>query len=125
VYLHCTDPRCGGILQEEVDGYAEETAWMFTENGGDIPGVERSHVHARVANAEDVPCPYCDVPREASLKPRPQYQRLSGHDPNGLLKFRGFDPAKPVLQAGADPAELDALKQQIAELRDLVAKKAA
>jgi hypothetical protein len=121
VYVHCVNPRCAGIRQEEVDGFAEETAFMFTDNGGDIPGVERSTVRAKVADDEDAICPFCEGPRDVSLTPRPQYQRLSGHDPMGLLDVAAFDANRPVLEHKPN-AEVDELKQQLAELRAMVEK---
>lgn len=115
-YAHCTDPRCPGAYQQPVDGRRIETGWAYTENGGDIPGIERSHVRAEFADPQDAVCPHCSGPRDIALDPRPQYQNLSGKDPMGLLGIAAFDPSKPLLADPGTTAELDALKAQVAEL---------
>jgi hypothetical protein len=116
IYMHCINPRCRGMMEEEVDGLAEETSYLFTDNGGDIPGVERSVVVAKPVHEEDETCPHCGGRRDASLSPRPQYQRLSGHDPMGLLNVPSFDPNKVNTPTDERDAELDALKQRLAAL---------
>lgn len=123
VYVHCVDARCPGVYEEQVPGIRVETGYTFKANGGDIPGIERSMVTARVADEQDATCPVCSGHRDVSLTPRKKYDPLSGKDPNGLLSIGGYDPSRPMLQPGHDPNEVNDLKAQIAELRDLIAGK--
>lgn len=60
----------------------------YVDAGGDMPGVQNSHVTFRFADEADSPCGTCGHPREVSDQKRRVYQPLSGHDPNGLLHIK-------------------------------------
>lgn len=113
-FAHCTSPRCEGHNQQEVGGIRTETSFSFVENGGDLPGIERSHVYLRFASEEDRPCPHCGRIRDLSEQHRKQYAPASGHDPNGLLQIGRFDPVKQVQvrQAPLADPEREALEAQ-------------
>lgn len=122
-YAHCVKPVCVGTFQEEVDAMRVETGYLFSDNGGDIPGIERSKVEARFLHDEDSTCPHCGSHRDLSLTPRPQYEALSGHPQDGLLGLARFDPGKTSTADDETRAEVEALRAQIAELTDLVTKR--
>lgn len=107
-YAHCPNARCVGYLQEEVPAERVETNYLYTDNGGDLPGVERSNSHFRWPDGVDVSCPGCGGLRELSASPRPSYQPLSGYDPMGLLGAAKFNPAKVNTEADARVAALEA-----------------
>lgn len=121
VYLHCPNPVCPGMVQETVDGFEVETAFLFTDNGGDLPFVERSTSAAVVdppsldpsVERFDTSCRHCGAAREISLTPRPNYQPLSGADPMGLVGAPQYDPHRPILE---DNPELVELRKQVAAL---------
>src|SRR5690349_4786386 len=117
-FAHCVQPRCPGAYEVEVDANRVETAYSFLDNGGDIPGIERSHVRAEFVNEADATCEHCGSHRDVSLAPRPQYQPLSGHDPMGLLGMPAFDPSKVNAPSDALSAEMEALKAQVAALTE-------
>jgi hypothetical protein len=103
VFLHCPNPVCPGMVQETVDGFEVETAFLFTDNGGDLPFVERSTSRGMVPAEFDTACRHCGANREISLTPRPNYQPLSGADPMGLVGAPAVRPAPadPGGQPGA------------------------
>lgn len=135
-YAHCVNPRCRGYQQEEVAALREETAFTYAENGGDLPGIERSHVHFRFANAgqdggaDDTRCQHCGGHRDLSETRRRQYANLTGYDQMGLLRFEGFDPAKQAGLSSSAPSnqEREEFEQQkaafIAEMADMRAQMA-
>lgn len=118
-YAHCPNARCVGYLQEQVDAERVETSYLYTDNGGDLPGVERSIHHFKWLDSADPTCPGCGEIRELSGEPRPSYQPLSGYNPMGLVdgSVAPFNPAK----APEDP-RVAALEAQIASLTALVEK---
>lgn len=123
-FLHCGNPHCAGHTQEPVDCVRVETAFTYAEKGGDAPGVEHSTVHYRLPGTpEEVKarqaCPGCGQARELTDRPRQAYQPISGHDPNGLLRFGPYDPAKAGQVAADKTAELE---RQLAEMRQMVAE---
>lgn len=110
-YAFCTDARCDGYTQQEVDAIKVETAFTFGENGGDgvfVNFVERSTIAHRFVNDDDVPCPACGHPREVTGDPRPSYQPISGHDPLGLVGGPRFNPAVVSTEQDAAMAEMEA-----------------
>jgi hypothetical protein len=123
-YAHCPDPVCPGHEQQQVDAVHVETFFMYTDNGGDLPGFERSVAVLSYADESDghpsevAPCPHCDLRRELSGTPRRQYDRLSGYSPDYLISrnAKPFDPSKPP----AAPEDLDGrvkdLESQVATL---------
>jgi hypothetical protein len=139
-YAHCTNPRCPGHDQVQVQIVKTETSFTYAENGGNFPGVERSHVLVTFADEADAVCRYCRGHREATDQPRKQYAPLSGYDPKGLLQVARFDAelqrerlTSPV--ADAERAEFEAerelmrrqmleMQQQMAQLIDAVQGKA-
>lgn len=103
-YAHCLNARCAGYAQHTVQAVRREKSYTFVElNGtaeGSVPGVERSQVSYHFADEDEAPCPSCGGTREVTPSPRTQYQNLSGHDPEGLLRIRPGDaPDVNALQA--------------------------
>jgi hypothetical protein len=86
-WAHCTNPRCPGHEQEEVDALEVETSFFFTDNGGTLPGVERSSVILVWADPEQAAC-RCGRSRDLSGAKRRRYDNLSGFDPDGLLEMQ-------------------------------------
>jgi hypothetical protein len=126
-FAHCTASRCPGNRQVEIDAIEEETSWLFSDNGGDWPFVEKSSVNLRFVNVEEQHCPTCGRSRDLSSTKRPAFDgSLSGYDPNGLLEMQAngieFDPDKQAeirAEAVTDP-ERDRMQNEIAELRGAV-----
>jgi hypothetical protein len=84
-YAHCgTPPVCDGYDQVKVKAIREELGTTYMESGGDLPFIEKSHIHLRFADPDDAACPHCGAGRELSEQPRTTYQNLSGYDPEGL-----------------------------------------
>lgn len=121
LYAFCQNAQCPGYAMVEVDGLVREVGDTFQAGGGDIPGIERSHVELLYQDASDAPCPSCSQPRSLSAEPRPSYDPLSGHDPMGLLAGAKFDPN--VVNTEQDE-KVAALEAQVAKLAALVEKAA-
>lgn len=130
-YAHCRAPRCPGNQQEEVDVLKIEDAYTYAEKGGDLPGVETSHVRLVFLNdgiddrPDDVSCPHCGRNRDLSEDPRPNYDPLSGYAQDGLLDIpvsangTRFDPSK---QAEIQAEVNEKRDAENAELRERLAK---
>ena len=81
---HCPNPRCEGYAQREVKAIERTVEHTYVEQGGDMPGVERSMVYL----SADESCPVCDKTCEITNQRRVHYDNLSGHDPDGLLQYK-------------------------------------
>lgn len=123
LFAHCRNPMCPGYKQSEVDGLVQETGWRFDENGGDIPGIERSFVSLNFADQDDAPCGSCGDRRELSLDSRPSYEPLSGFDPMGLLREPKFDPNHVNTVEDAKVAELEAKNKALEAKLDAILEK--
>lgn len=123
-FAHCRHPLCPGYGQEEVDAVRTETAYGFKDNGGDLPGIERSMVMLVFADDDARACRNCGRDRELTGDARPSYQPLSGFDPMGLINgsVAPFDPN--VVNTEADQ-RIAALEAQIAKLAAAVEAKDA
>lgn len=125
LYAHCRNALCAGYAQQEIEGVRIRTDYAYRDNGGDIPGVERSCVDLlwgdpedREGNTAKMACPFCQQRRELSETVRPSYQPMSGHDPMGLV-----NGGVKAYNASAPPnTERDA---EVAELRAQVARQEA
>ena len=123
-HAHCPNPRCDQY-EYETPVVKRTVSWTYAENGGDLPGIERSTIEVVATKDTEDKCPRCGRYRELSIGERPEYPNESGVDPNGLL---GFQPqvADPQLIAAQQNAELAAqladLQAQLAELKKPAAK---
>lgn len=117
-FAHCRDPRCPGTEQEPVDAIRHLTEWSFVDNGGNLPGVERSSTIFAFADETQMPCPHCSVDREVSIQKRPNLPPLSGHRQDGLLYVKQYDSGK---QPTGNDAIVAQLMAQVAELSAKIA----
>lgn len=139
LFAHCPSPACAGHQQREVDGVLETTSFSYRDNGGDIPGEERSMEEPRlveeIALAEAVErrdsraeidearaaavaarsCGTCARALELSVTPRPQYDPLSGFDPNYLVNSSAEAPLVDPQSADARVAALEAQVRALLE----------
>jgi hypothetical protein len=122
-FAHCTNPRCPGHDQEEVQVVRREAAFGYDENGGNLPGFERSFVNIGFYNdgtdgkPDESVCPYCHGHREATDQARRQYESLSGHDPKGLLAVARFDAAKQAEMRAGRPSPTRSARRSSASAR--------
>lgn len=116
-FCHCRDARCDGYSQQPVQVVRTVRDEFYTDNGGDVPGTERSFTYVSFADQDDIPCPSCGEDREASEQSRPSYQALTPYGQKGLLTAPRFDPAKKVADA-----KTEALESEVGELKAMVAK---
>jgi len=87
-WVHCPDPRCDGYRQQEAKVRHTVKEILYTDLGGDMPGVERSVEYVALVDPKDGPCPTCERPREASLQKRRVIPPLTGHAQDGLLRIK-------------------------------------
>lgn len=126
-FAHCKNPMCPGYAQEPVDAVVTTTEYTYKDNGGDLPGTERSNRDLRFADDEERACRACKQPRELSADARPSYQNLSTFDPMGLVNgsVAAFNPGQVNTEADTRVAALEAQMAKQAEMIDkLVADKA-
>lgn len=123
-YAHCVRPRCPGYREQEVDAVRREDFYTYAEKGGDLPGIENSFVYLDFADEDERACPSCGQARDLSATARPQYQNISGHDPNGLLDIEPFDPHKQaeIRQQPVADEERQRMESENAELRERLAR---
>lgn len=114
-YAHCPNPRCPGNEPTEVQAVRRVSEFTYLENGGELPGIERSTEHWRVADPLDENCS-CGRLREISGGPRPEYAGVSGHRQDGLLHVKQFDPGQQAPVAPANDAVIAELMKQVAAL---------
>lgn len=119
---------CPGYRQVEVAAIQEEVTHTFRERGGDLDFPESTHTYLKWADPDESFCPFCSTPdspqtRELSLQVRPVYQRMSGHDPMGLLDLKDLheDPEARAI-AGEETAARD---DEVTKLRETVEKMGA
>lgn len=117
-YAHCRDPRCPGSQQEPVEAVRHLTEFSYVDNGGNLPGVERSTDIHVFADETQAPCPHCALDREVTPQKRPSIPPLSGHRQDGLLHVKQFDAGK---QPTGNDAIVAQLMAQVAELSARVA----
>lgn len=110
-YAHCQKPNCTGYGQQQVDATRTETAFTFMDNGGDIPGVERSTARLSFIDPADVACPACGRDRELSEHPRPAYEPLS----EGLVMGPAVDDGERVAALEGELAQMRAMLQKLVE----------
>lgn len=119
-FAFCPDSRCPGNAVVEVPAVRQVSEFLYTDNGGDIPGVERTVEHLRFADeGADAACPSCDRVRDLSPSPRPEYPAITGHRQDGLLHVKQFDAGQQ--RVGGNDAVIAELMKQVAELSALVA----
>lgn len=119
-FAHCPDSRCPGNEPVPVELVRQVTEFSYLDGGGDMPGVEKSVEHYRVADETDARCE-CGRDRDLSAIPRPEYSPLSGFPQDGLLDSKRFDPNRNRGGNDATVAELlrqvSAQNEQMAEMR--------
>lgn len=120
-FAHCEDPLCSGSFQEPVEVVRTTTQYSYRDSGGDLPGTEKSFEHYTFADEVVVACPVCGKPRAASAQERPVYP-TSQWAQDGLLKLIRDGMVKPMGEAAQrHDGEIAELKEQLAELRALLA----
>lgn len=89
-WAHCVNPRCDGSPQQPVQAIRQVVEHTYVEGGGDMPGIEKTHVYLRFSDPADGPCPTdgCGLAREVSDQKRRRYENLSGHSQSGLLEYK-------------------------------------
>jgi hypothetical protein len=126
VYVHCYNAACVKYhnLQEnlnferKVPGIREETQYTYVDRGGDMPGIENTHVAWHVQNPDDVMCDACGMPTNISQNPSRKLQQYGVAPGTGL---QGAERAAAL--AAAKVNESNAVKDvEIAELRAEMAK---
>jgi hypothetical protein len=127
-WAHCESPRCPGTASEQVQAERVETTYLYSDNGGDLPGPERSHVSWRAASEEDIQCRHCGRPRAFTENPPPDIEPLSGYDPMFLLSpdAKPFDPTRQEeIKRETEDNRVADLEAQLAAMRAQVEELAA
>lgn len=126
VYVHCYNGACPNYhnlqanldFERKVPGIREETQYTYVDRGGDMPGIENTHVSWHVQDEADAKCSECGDP--VNISQNPSYKLMQyGVGPGTGLK--GAERAAAL--AAAKVNEANAAKDvEIAELRAEMAK---
>lgn len=118
----CPLPMCRGSRQVPARLVQRTTSFSYRDHGGDLPGEESSKTEWVFADAADLECPHCstaELPRyrECGIQKRPEYEAISGFDPNGLLAIEPEvdipGPPPPDDQIAELRAQVDQLTEQL------------
>lgn len=114
-YASCRDGRCPGYKQEPVKAILSLSEWTYFEQGGDIPGVEKTTVLIRFADEADEPCSVCGEPRLVADQVRPIYPNVSGVPQDALLQVgRDSERVRELqLEAAKRDAEMARMREQM------------
>lgn len=117
----CPDPRCPGYEQVDAAVRVDDVRWTYVENGGDLPGIEKSNLHETFAleEGEEWPhCPHCGKRMEATTQERPVYAMVSGQDPLRLLNLDVAAQTRKFAEGQTESrVEIAELKVELANMR--------
>jgi hypothetical protein len=133
VYVHCYNQVCPLYhnLQEALDferkvpGIREETQYTYLDRGGDMPGIENTHVNWLPADPQDAICPECgdacNVSQNQSYKLQ-QFGVGPGMGLKGAERAAAVAAAKVNEANAAQDVEVAELKKQLAKQQGLLEK---
>ena len=133
VYVHCYNQICGLYhnLQEALDferkvpGIREETQYTYLDRGGDMPGIENTHVNWLTADPEDSVCPECgdavNVSQNQSYKLQ-QFGVTPGMGLAGAERAAAVAAAKVAESGAANDVKVAELQAQLAKQQMLLEK---
>lgn len=114
-YAHCPNPRCDGHAQRQVPAQRLTVEHTYVEQGGDMPGIEKSQVYIQA----DVDCIVCGRVCEVTDQERISYAPLSGKDPLGLLTYKPPEiEMEPVRAGKPDPEYIARLERELEIARE-------
>lgn len=151
VYVHCFNQACVRYtnlqenlnFEEKVPGIREETSFTYADRGGDMPGIENTHVRFGIQTDSDLGkkyyhkakddrgnefvkgpvCPECDMPLNVSGVPSrklAQYGVGPGTGLAGAERAAALAAAKTnEANAGRD-SQVQVLEKQVEQLTKLV-----
>jgi hypothetical protein len=130
VYVHCYNQAClkyhnlqeGADFEEKVPGIREETSFTYADRGGDMPGIENTHVKFLPQDEKHMFCDECgdqtNVSGEASRK-------LATQAVGPGMGLKGAERAAALAAAKSNEAnigrdtQIEALEKQVAQLTKL------
>jgi hypothetical protein len=131
VYVHCYDQACpkyhnlqaGLDFERKVPGIREETSYTYVDRGGDMPGVENTHVAWHVQDDSDSRCPECGGSMNISNNPShklAQYGVGPGTGLKGAERAAALAAAKVNESNVAKDVEIADLRSQMARMEGLM-----
>jgi hypothetical protein len=98
----CKEQRCAGYTQQPVRAVRTVTEFSYIDNGGDLPGIERSTELLRFADLTDAQCEHCGEPRLVATQTRPIYPNISGQPQDTLInQYRDSERVRDLELADA------------------------
>lgn len=121
VYKHCYNQACVLYhnLQESIDheekvpGFREETSFTYADRGGDMPGVENTHVRWLPQDESHMECSECGTPTNVSGEPS---RKLAQYGVGPGMGLKGAERAAALAAAKTNEANASTTNE-IAELR--------
>lgn len=126
VYVHCYNQACVKYhnlqvnldFERKVPGIREETSYTYVDRGGDMPGVENTHVVWHVQDPADATCDGCGGAMNISQTPSYKLMQYGVGPGTGL---KGAERAAALAAKQVNDAN-EAKDVEIAELRGEMAK---
>ena len=131
VFVHCYNQACPRYhnlqvnldFERRVPGIREETQYTYVDRGGDMPGVENTHVNWYPQDPADMTCPECgsatNVSQNQSYK-LAQYGVGPGHGLKGAERAAALAASKVAEQSAVKDIEVAELKAQLAKQQALL-----
>lgn len=121
VYKHCYNQACLKYhnLQENIDfeekipGMREETSFTYADRGGDMPGVENTHVRWLPQDETQMVCSECDSPTNISGEPS---RKLAQYGVGPGMGLKGAERAAALAASKANENNAST-HNEIAELK--------
>jgi hypothetical protein len=133
VYVHCYNQACLRYHNPQVNleherkvpGIREEISYTYIDRGGDMPGVENTHVNWLVVDETDSRCPDCGDPLNISNTPSyklMQYGVGPGTGLKGAERAAALAASKVNEANAAKDVEIADLRTQMARMERLMEK---
>lgn len=124
VYVHCYNQACVKYtnlqenlnFEEKVPGIREETSFTYADRGGDMPGIENTHVRFLPQDAEHMKCSECGNANNVSGDPS---RKLAQYGVTPGMGLKGAERAAALAAAQTNEANVGR-DTEIAELKATV-----
>jgi len=131
VYVHCYNQACLKYhnkqenldFEEKIPGIREETSFTYADRGGDMPGIENTHVRFLPQDTKYLKCDDCGSPMNISGTPS---VKLAQYGVGPGMGLKGAERAAALASAQANEsnagrdAELAQLKAQLEQQSKLI-----
>lgn len=131
VYVSCYNQACARYhnlqsnldFEEKVPGIREETAFTYADRGGDMPGIENTHVRWAPQDIKYLKCEECGHPTTVSGTKSVKIQAYGvgpGTGLKGAERAAALAASKVQAENASSNAEIAALKSQMEQQNKMI-----